>query len=154
MPLDQRLRTRNYSSMPQGLQLVSCLCQWGNNSPAPGRAHGHSYFITSSTNFTAVRLSVTISQPLVTLTKRAHRSRLPRFLQVEHGCLERSLAFTRYSFTLRLLFTKQLSLYCPSHLHCPHGCNTIALLLHNMQPPSDPPFSLHTPYNIVHCNIL
>ena len=63
--------------------------QCGNNSPAPGRAPGHSYFITRSTNFTAVRLSVTISQPLVTLTKRAHRSRPPRLLHVEHGCLER-----------------------------------------------------------------
>jgi len=83
----------NYSSTPhmgtQGFQLVSCSCQWGNNLPAPGRAHGHNYFITRSTNFTAVRLSVTISQPLVTLTKRAHRSRPPRLLQEEHGYLER-----------------------------------------------------------------
>ena len=61
----------------------------GNNSPAPGRAHEHSYFITRSTNVTAIRLSVTISQPWVTLTKRAHRSRPPRLLQEEHGWLER-----------------------------------------------------------------
>jgi len=61
----------------------------GNNSPAPGRAHEHSYFITRSTNVTAIRVSVTISQPLVTLTERAHRSRPPRLLEEEHGCLER-----------------------------------------------------------------
>jgi len=65
-----------------------------------------------------------------------------------------TLAFTRHYFTYRLLCTNQLSLYCPSHLYRPHGCNTIALLLHNIQPPSDPPFSRHTPYNIVHSNIL
>ena len=28
--------------------------QYGDNSPAPGRAHGHSYYITRSTSFTAV----------------------------------------------------------------------------------------------------
>ena len=33
--------------------LVSCSCQRSQSSPAPGRAHGHSYFITGSTNFTA-----------------------------------------------------------------------------------------------------
>jgi len=55
----------------------------GNNSPAPGRAHGHKLL------YTAIRVSVTISQPLVTLPKRAHRSRPPRLLQEEHGCLER-----------------------------------------------------------------
>jgi len=44
--------SRNYSSTPQGLQLVSFPCQWGNNAPAPGRVHGHSYFITGSTNCT------------------------------------------------------------------------------------------------------
>jgi len=53
------------------------------------RAHGHTYFPTRSTYSAAVRLSVTILQPLVTLTKRAHRSRSPRLLQEEHGCLER-----------------------------------------------------------------
>jgi len=52
------------------------------------------------------------------------------------------------------LCTNQLSLYCPSHLHRPHGCNTIALLSHNMQPSSDSPFSRHTTYNIAHYNIL
>jgi len=61
----------------------------GNNSPAPGQAHGHSYFLTRSTDVTAIRVSVTISQPLVTLTKRAHRSRPPRRLQEEHSCFER-----------------------------------------------------------------
>jgi len=75
--------------------VVACLVfvSMGNKSPAPGRAHGHSYyFITRSTNFTAIRVSVTISQPLVTLTKRAHRSLPPRLLQEEHGCLAVSSA--------------------------------------------------------------
>jgi len=72
----------------------------GNDSPAPGRAHGQSYFITRSTTFTAVRSSVTISQPLVTLTKRAHRSRPPRLLQEEHGCLERGACSLAHSLTL------------------------------------------------------
>jgi len=39
------------------------------------------------------------------------------------------LAFTIYSFTSRLLCTNQSSLYRPSHLHLPHGCNTIPVLL-------------------------
>jgi len=60
----------------------------GNNSPAPRRAHGHSYFITRSTYVTAIRASATILQLLVARTKRAHRSRPPRLLQEEHGCLE------------------------------------------------------------------
>ena len=34
--------------------LVSCSCQRSQSSPAPGRAHGHSYFITGSTNFTVI----------------------------------------------------------------------------------------------------
>jgi len=43
--------------------VVACLVfvSMGNNSLAPGRAHGHSYFITRSTNVTANRVSVTIS---------------------------------------------------------------------------------------------
>jgi len=64
------------------------------------------------------------------------------------------LAFTRYSFTYSLLCTNPSSFYCPSHLYRPHGCNTIAILVCNIQPPSDPPCSCHTPYNSVHCNIL
>ena len=73
-------------------------------------------------------------------------------VSVTLACL--TLAFTRYSFTCRLLCTSLSSLYCLSHLHRPHGCSTIAILLRNIQPPSDPPFSRNTPYNIVHCNIL
>jgi len=44
-------------------RVVACLVfvSMGNNSLAPGRAHGHSYFITRSTNVTAIRVSVTIS---------------------------------------------------------------------------------------------
>jgi len=55
----------------------------------------------------------------------------------------------------RLLCTKQSSFYCPSHLHRPTRLhNTIAILFCIIRPPSDPPFSRHTPYNIVHCNIV
>jgi len=77
--------------------VVACLVfvAMSNNSPAPGRAHEHSYFMTRSTNVTAIRVSVTISQRLVTLTTRAHRSRLPRLLQEEHGCLERGACSLR-----------------------------------------------------------
>ena len=35
-------------------------------------------------------------------------------------------AFTRYTFTSRLLCTNQSSLYCPPpHLQCPHDCITL-----------------------------
>jgi len=64
------------------------------------------------------------------------------------------LALTRYSFTYMLLCMNQSSFYCPSHLHRPHSCNTIPVLLRNIRPPFEPPFSRHTPYNIVHCNIV
>ena len=40
---------------------LSVFVSMGNNSLAPGRAHEHSYFITRSTNVTAIRVSVTIS---------------------------------------------------------------------------------------------
>jgi len=39
----------------------------------------------------------------------------------------RRLPDTRYAFTSRLLCTNQPSFYCPSRLHRPHGCNTIAI---------------------------
>ena len=42
----------------------------------------------------------------------------------------------------------------PLHLHCPHGCNTIAVLLRNIRAPLRPPFLCHTPYDIVHSNIV
>jgi len=61
-----------------------------------------------------------------------------------------ALAFTRYCFTLRPLCMHQSSFYCPPHLHCPHGCNTIA----QYSTPSDPPFVYHTPYNSVHSIIV
>jgi len=42
------------------------------------------------------RVSVTISQPLITLTTRALRSRPPRLPQAEqHGCLERGACSLR-----------------------------------------------------------
>ena len=66
----------------------------------------------------------------------------------------RWLAFTRYSFTSRLLCTNHSLFYCPSHLHCPHSCNTFAILLCNIRPPSDPPFLCRTPHIIVHGNIV
>jgi len=47
-----------------------------------------------------------------------------------------------------------LPFIAPSHLHCPHGCNTIAIPLRNIRPPSEPLFVCHTPYHIVHSNIV
>ena len=59
------------------------------------------------------------------------------------------LAFTRCFFTSRLLCTNQLSFHCPARLHFPHGYNTIAMLLRNIRPLSDPPASM--PYTIQYC---
>jgi len=67
------------------VSITSLTTKWRRRPPS----HEHSYFITRSTNVTAIRVSVTISQPLVSLTKRAHRSRPPHRLQEERGCLER-----------------------------------------------------------------
>jgi len=64
--------------------------------------------------------------------------------QAERWAERGLLAFTRYSFTSGLFWTNQSSFYCPRHLHCPHGCNTIARLLSNLRPPSDPPCVCHT----------
>jgi len=44
-------------------------------------------------------------------------------------------------------------LIAPSHLHCPHYCNTCARLLRNIRLPG-PPFVCHTPYNIGNANIV
>jgi len=63
-------------------------------------------------------------------------------------------ALTRYSFTSRLLCTNPFYFNCSPHLHCPHGCNTIVILLRSIRPPSDPPFLYHTPYHSVHGNIV
>jgi len=52
------------------------------------------------------------------------------------GMQHRPLAFTRYSFTPKLSCTRQLSCYCPAHLHCPHDCNTIAKRLRRTRPPA------------------
>ena len=49
---------------------------------------------------------------------------------------------------------ESIILLSPPHLHCPHGCNTIAILLRNIRHPSNPPFLYQTPYNIVHSNIV
>ena len=41
-------------------------------------------------------------------------------------------------------------MYCaPPDLHCPHGCNTIAILLRNIRPPSEPPVCM--PYTVQYC---
>ena len=61
---------------------------------------------------------------------------------------ERRLAVTRCCFTSRRLLTNQSSFHCPSHLHCPLYCNTIARLLRNIRCPPDPPRVRHTQYNI------
>jgi len=60
------------------------------------------------------------------------------------GHQRQDLAFTRYCFTSRPSCMNQSSFYCPPHQHCPHGCNTIAIVLRNIRPPSDPPFLCHT----------
>ena len=53
------------------------------------------------------------------------------------------LAFTRYSFTSRLLCTKQLYPFLPpAYLHCPPWCNTIARLLDSIRFPFQPPVCL------------
>jgi len=54
-------------------------------------------------------------------------------------------------FTSRRLWTNQSSLYCPSHLHCPHGCSTIAILLRDIRAPSDLP---DPPVYAIHHTIL
>jgi len=41
----------------------------------------------------------------------------------------------------------------PSHLHCPHDCNTSARVLRSIRRPLDPPVACHTPYNIGNGNI-
>ena len=58
-------------------------------------------------------------------------------------------AFTRYSFTLRLLCTNQSSVYylgLTHDLHCPRYCDTIARLLRNKRLPPRP--LLSPPYTI------
>jgi len=42
----------------------------------------------------------------------------------------------------------------PSHLHCPHYCNTIACLFRSIRRPPNPPFVCHTPYSIGNGNIV
>jgi len=45
------------------------------------------------------------------------------------------LAFTRYSFTSRLLCTNQSSFHCPPpNMHCPYYCNTSVRLSRNIRP--------------------
>jgi len=57
--------------------------------------------------------------------------------------------------SLQGLFARiNLPFITPHHLHCPHRCNTVARLLHNLRPPPDPPFVCHTPYTIGIGNIV
>jgi len=42
----------------------------------------------------------------------------------------------------------------PPHLQSLPYCNTIARLLRNIRPPTDPPFVCHTPYNIGGGNVV
>ena len=65
------------------------------------------------------------------------------------------LAFTRYSFTSRLLCTNQPSFHSPRPPALPtlmqYYCATIGQY---MTPPSNIPFVYHAPYNIGHNNIM
>jgi len=49
------------------------------------------------------------------------------------------LAFTRYSFTSTLLCRATHHFIPLPRLECPHYCTTIALLLRDIRPPTDPP---------------
>jgi len=53
-------------------------------------------------------------------------------------------------FVLLLVMCSRINHPCiaPSHLHCPHYCNTITRLLRNIRRPARPPFVCRTPYNI------
>jgi len=51
-----------------------------------------------------------------------------------------TLAFTRCCFTSKLYCGSQSSFHRPPHLQSLPYCNTIARPLHNMRPPTDPPF--------------
>jgi len=65
------------------------------------------------------------------------------------------LAFTRYPFTLKLVYTSQSSVHCsPSPLYCTPHCNTIARPWCNVRPPPAPPFVCYTRYNIGNDNIV
>jgi len=68
--------------------------------------------------------------------------------------IRRELAFTRYDFTLKLLWGSQTSVYCPPTCEA----YTIAILLHDYcaihDPSTDPPFVCHTPYTISNGNIV
>jgi len=62
------------------------------------------------------------------------------------GCLR---GLNQKLFTSRLLCTNQSPFNCPSHLHRPYGCKTIAMLLINILLPSDPPSVLYPLQDIV-----
>jgi len=64
------------------------------------------------------------------------------------------LGLNKRLFYFEVSCTNPSSVYAPPRLHCSHGCNTNAILLRNIRPPSDPPLLCHTPYNIVHSNIV
>jgi len=59
------------------------------------------------------------------------------------------LAFTRYCFTLKLLVGVNPPFILPSHVHCPHYCNTIARLLRKIRRPPDLSCVCYTHYTIL-----
>jgi len=63
-------------------------------------------------------------------------------------------ACTRYCFRTQPDRGSQSSFYWPPHLQSIPYCNTIARLLRNTRPPTDPSFECHTPYNIGDGNIV
>jgi len=63
-----------------------------------------------------------------------------------HARVGGRLAFTRYSFTSKLLSTNQSTFYCPAHLHRPHDCNTLLDYCAIYDPPPRLPFCM--PYTI------
>ena len=77
---------------------------------------------------------------------------IKRALDLVEGIL--GAAFTRYSFTCVWVQESIIPLLPPTHLHCPHYCNTIARLLREKRLLPDPPFVSHTPYHIGHGNIV
>jgi len=77
-----------------------------------------------------------------------------RLTFVEAGLSHRSLAFTRYHFTLKLYCGSPSSVYPPPHLQSLPYCNTIARPFRSKRLLPDPPLVSHTPYSVGRENIL